>query len=270
MKLKKLSIAVMFGCAMASGAASAIVVGGVDFGSPGTSHLETTTLAETYVDGDGQVLRGYGQINTVNGNLFYTTNPGDRLYFVFNSYTSQNFTGTSVEFTGGVVDIYIGPTFNLLGQDSLSNEAIIASYTPWVRLMGHDNLNASVSANATLVANGTLTGATLSFTGQGLLDVDLSGAFGMADVAAFLNGDSIVDNIGNFADIQMTTSGSSAVSNSHDPACTFAAGQYGCIEGSADIRGLAAIPEPATVALMGLGLVGFGAVKRRRSGAKAA
>lgn len=48
----------------ASAPASAIIVGGVDFGAlgdaPGRTHLETATLAQTFVSGNGQNATAYG------------------------------------------------------------------------------------------------------------------------------------------------------------------------------------------------------------------
>ena len=45
----------------ASAPASAIVVGGINFGALGdTVHIETATVAESFVNGVGQSLQGYG------------------------------------------------------------------------------------------------------------------------------------------------------------------------------------------------------------------
>ena len=247
----------------ASGSASAIVVAGVDFGALGAvSHLDTTTVAETFINGNAQQLRGYGQVNTVNGNISYAG--ANRLYFVFDQYMSNNFSTASVNFSGGQVRIYLLPNFNLLNQSSAANFALIdlGASSAYATLNGH-GLNGTTD---TLKANGVLTGATLSFAGAGLLDV----TGGLPAVQAYLNSNGIGDGVGGFADIALTTSGNNAVLNPFDDTTGCATGQARagqfCIAGSADLRGLAAraVPEPGVLGLVGLGLVGMGISLRKR------
>ena len=74
----------------ASAPASAVVIGGVDFGTlggaPFRTHLETATLAQTFINGNGQNATAYGFITTVNGDTSYCADGSSNcgLYYVAN------------------------------------------------------------------------------------------------------------------------------------------------------------------------------------------
>ena len=145
----------------ASAPASAVVIGGVDFGTlggaPFRTHLETATLAQTFINGNGQNATAYGFITTVNGDTSYCADGSSNcgLYYVANFNNSQNFSGTYVEFTSATVSVFFSNagSLNLLGQDSPTNIATIQALNggnPWVTLTGHDNLGGVAASNAVL------------------------------------------------------------------------------------------------------------------------
>ncbi|PTQ92500.1 putative secreted protein with PEP-CTERM sorting signal [Nitrosomonas nitrosa] len=260
--------------------ASAVVIGGINFGAlggdPSRIHLETATLAQQIVTGDGQSSLAYGVISTVNGSSNYCGAAGDSscsLYYVANFTGSQNFSSGYVEFTGATVDLYYSnqPQVNLLTFDNSPNNIdFIDDLTPWVSFTGHAGLGDPASANAVLNAFGTFAGASLSFLGSGLLDV--VGGSGLPGVADFLNANTIADSLGGFADVAITSSANNLILNPNDisagltGSCGSATPQSGdwCFQGTANIRGNTEIPEPSIIALLGIGLIGLTFASRRQ------
>ncbi len=264
----------------AAAPASAVVVGGVDFGTlggaPSRTHLETATLAQTFINGNGQNATAYGFITTVNGDNSYCADGSGNcgLYYVAQFNNSQNFSSSYVEFTSSTVSVFFSNSapINLLVNNSPTNLAAILGINggnPWVTLTGHNNLGGIADPSAVLNGAGLLTGSTLSGAGFGLFDVTGPGD---ASVINFLNANGILDSAGNPTDIALTSSFNNFVLNPIDllngfaNGCangTAAAGAW-CYQGTANLRGSTEIPEPGMLALVGIGLLGFGAASRRR------
>lgn len=275
-KLKNVVAAAAAVSAIVAGSpASAIIVGGIDFGVLGlNSHLETTTIAATFAQSVGDVSTAYGQISVVNGDATYCADgtANCSLYFVVNN-TVTAVAGNALYFGGTTINVYYSgaAAANLLGQDSAANLAFISGLSLWATLKGENGVDPTAEGlgNDTRVTQ-TLTGASVSVTGAGLLSVNTADGLGDAGVEAFLNANTIPTFVGTFADIIYTESASNFnlnpadVTNGLAASCLTLNPKVGdwCLQGSADLRGRTVIPTPGTLALLGLGLVGVGVSRR--------
>lgn len=264
--LTKKSIALALGCALALGASGAalanpITVDGIQF-NPGAV-FQSAQLYETQVSSTGDVLSGYGMINSINGNTGYCAGANSyacQLTFTFTGYTATSLSDTQAVFTGGTITFYASNSRTF----DPSNPASATQGSVFLTTTGHTFMD-NVSGNTgTLISNATV-GSFLTSQfqghGSGLLDVTTGGG----DAWSFFDTNRFTDNQGGFADIQFISDFSpNGCENSGNSAPYVI-----CGSGSAKsfaMLPVASVPEPAELGVFGLGLgaLGFFMWRRRK------
>lgn len=248
------------GAALAASAmasyASPITVGGVTWDPDYADDFFGTSTTLNQTIGPGGVLSGFGVVTTFNDTPVSSFCSGCELTFEYGGYTPfavnnavpiAGFNNQIIEYVGGWLRMYVDFTPDADASNSnLLTAANSANGTLWLDLAAHGlgENNITLIGTNKIVSNSTL-------EGSGLFDAVAGLAFG--------NFDTNTKNDG--ADLNFSTSFSRFTLVDIDPG-------PGVVQVPAFSRGTGnlsgnTIPEPATLALVGLGLLGAAVARKR-------
>ncbi|MEE9355361.1 MAG: PEP-CTERM sorting domain-containing protein [Methylococcaceae bacterium] len=248
-KIKLLSAGVALGASLAMGNASATIieVAGVTWDDASPFHFSTQqSLFENNVSSVGDILTFHGQIDKVNASGGFCSGGGCEELTFKGSYKVLevgDFDGNGqqdVIFGDGILNVYSDTSADF---DPLDSSKSIDG-TLFAQLMGHTQTVNGRSGDlfATLDSGVVLRDSRDSGSGFGAWDIVGGAAFAELNFNTGSSG----------ADLDYTTS-FQPVPGVPDGSLLF---------GTAELRGRQ-VPEPSILALLGIGLLGFGTTRRK-------
>jgi len=248
MSIKKalMALSVAAACAVPGMAsASPITVGGVTWDPDSIVDFSSFSLGIRQVIKSNGEVTGYGVISTMNLNPASSFIPGGELTFQFGGFTPvisgalPTVSGQIIGYSGGWVKVYAGSSVQVNQSDFTTlNAANTGDGVLWLDLAGHALGNNNITFTGTVAGFGS---DVSQLTGIGLLDV-VGGA-----AAANFNTNTRQDG----ADFTFSNSFTTFLNGLLD------AGGTGNFKSDS-------IPEPASLGLVGLAMLGLGAIRRKK------